>query len=359
MASPYVAGIVALIQQTRGGKRAVSAQEVRSMLINNGQPFHVYGLDQLESVARQGAGLINVYQAVRAQTTIVPEQLRLGDIEHGAKDHEYTFTIKNNGRISMEYTISHVSASTAQGYDHSKEGTFIVKKPILLSHNEVKADVYIPTSVVSIDANEEVNVTVRISPPTNSNDITPYIYSGYIVVTDDNEGVQYVPYAGFTWSLSKLPVLMVNTSMPNVFNTRVTPVSPCIITLQLAQASQLLTVSAVNSNDPSIDLGYIPGGYSTYTGRNSVDDPSDVLSLTWHGHVVSSQAQAASGPLVHQSKIQELKIKAASSSSISEQPGNKLPNGTYKLKVMALRPFGSAQNPEDFDVWFSPDITIT
>lgn len=119
MASPYVAGVVALLQQSRGGGRVISAEEVRTMLINNGHPFTIFGSEELESVARQGSGLLDVYQAVKADTIVTPEQIRLNDVEHSAENFEYTFTIKNNGRLPTDYTISHIFASTAQGFQHN------------------------------------------------------------------------------------------------------------------------------------------------------------------------------------------------------------------------------------------------
>ncbi|KAG1117479.1 hypothetical protein G6F42_013427 [Rhizopus arrhizus] len=65
MASPYVAGVVALLQESRGGNRAIGAKEIRTMLINNGHPFNILDSESLESVARQGSGLIDVYHAVK------------------------------------------------------------------------------------------------------------------------------------------------------------------------------------------------------------------------------------------------------------------------------------------------------
>ncbi|KAG1253825.1 hypothetical protein G6F68_011150 [Rhizopus microsporus] len=175
MASPFVAGVVALLQQARGGNRSLNINELRMILLNNGHPVNVLGSEEFESVARQGAGLIDVYQAISSDTMITPEQIRLNDEEHGAKNNEYFLTIKNNGRLDTEYTITHQASVTAQGFENNK----ILRKPISITSEKVSATVEILDPIVFVEANEEKNITIRITPPTNTSQ--PSIYSGYII----------------------------------------------------------------------------------------------------------------------------------------------------------------------------------
>lgn len=366
MASPYVAGVVALLQQSRGGNRGISAEEVRAMLINNGHPFTIFDSEQLESVARQGSGLIDVYQAVKSDTMVTPEQIRLNDIEHSAKDFEYTFTIKNNGRLATDYSISHLHASTAQGFEHNPSAVNNVtplKTPILLSQHEVEAMVDIYDDYVTVEANSEVNVTIRIQPPANSMDIPPSIYSGYIVVTKDlsREDVIYVPYAGLTSNLNSLPVLIMNGTMPQLLSQNINIFSPALVAFQLAESSPLVTISAVSAADITQNHGYIPGGYSMYVGRNTVDDPNDVMVMSWFGNIAPTSEQASLNVMRHSSlyKVQSMDAKATTSSVDNlAQIGTKLEKGIYKLKLMALKPFGDVNNDADYDVWYSPEITL-
>lgn len=366
MASPYVAGVVALLQESRGGNRSVSADEIRTMLINNGRPFNIFGSEQLESVARQGSGLIDVYQAVSSDTIVSPEQIRLNDVEHGAVNNEYTFTIKNNGRLATEYVISHMVASTAQGFEQNPSAEKIIsplRKPIVLSNHEVEAIVEIPQEAVTVNANEEASITVRIQPPANSADIPPSIYSGYIVVTKNysREDVIYVPYAGITASLSKLPVLVVNSTMPSLHTTHINIFSPALLSFQLAEASPLITISAV-SVDQTQNFGVIPGGRYAYVGRSSIDDPNDLLVTSWYGNVATTPEQATLGTLRHSSPHTYDDLEKISKTSLGRislaQVGTKLQTGSYKLKVMVLRPFGYEQNEADYDIWYSPEITL-
>ncbi|KAI8640225.1 peptidase S8/S53 domain-containing protein [Parasitella parasitica] len=365
MASPYVAGAVALLQESRGGNRAIGAKEVRTMLINNGHPFNILNSESLESVARQGSGLIDVYHAVTSDTSVFPEQIRLNDAEHGAENHEYTLTIKNNGRLASEYLITHMVASTAQGFKIKGTGNdaFPLKKPILLSNHEADAMVDILSPVVLVEANEELNVTVRIAPPANSASMPPSIYSGYIAISKshEREDVKYVPYAGLTTNLSQLPVLLINSTTPHLLSQHINVFSPALLSMQLAEASPLLSVSVVNAADVSQNYGLVPGGYSRYVGRNSIDDPTDVLILSWYGNVATTPEQASLGAFSRQSRTQDVQNQELASTALNQeisQIGTKLEKGVYKLKVMALKPFGNVDNDQDYDIWYSPDIVL-
>ncbi|KAI8075789.1 peptidase S8/S53 domain-containing protein [Gilbertella persicaria] len=363
MASPYVAGIVALLQESRGGNRAISAQEVRTMLLNNGHPFGLFDHKQhLDSVARQGAGLVDVYRAITTDTFITPEQIRLNDIDHGAANHEYTLTIKNNGRMATEYTIGHVVASSAQAYQSLANTLLPLSKPAMLT-NGSEAQVQAPATVL-VQANEQKNITVRITPPTQA--LPPSIYSGYITVTKTHNpsDIKYVPYAGMTSKLSQLPVLLVNNTMPRMINEKVNVFSPALLSFQLIESTPLLTIAAVNASNPSQNFGLIPGGYTRYLGRNSIQDPNDVLLLSWYGNVANSPEQASLGPL---SRHQSTTTFVTQDRGISQTGmmgnqlaalGIKLPQGSYQLKVMALRPFGRDDDEEDYDIWYSPNIQI-
>lgn len=368
MASPYAAGIVALLQQTRGGNRAISVKEIRSMLINNGHPFTIFGSKELESVARQGSGLIDVYRAVTSDISIWPEQIRLNDAEHSANNNEYTLILRNNGRLASEYNISHVAASTAQGFQHTAihKNLFPLRNPLILKNHEVEAVVEILNPVVTVPANEQVNITIRIAPPVNAANIPPSIYSGFISVTKsfETENVKYIPYAGLTANLNKLPVLIVNDTMPFV-SAHVSGLTPAMLCLQLAEASPLLKISAVHAVDTTQELGLIPGGYMRYVGRNSIEDSKDLTVLPWFGHVVSSVEQASfkafrnlQGAITQQEEENKTPVSNTLQNLQFAQVGTKLQKGRYKLKVMASRPLGNMENEQDYDIWYSPEISV-
>ncbi|CAO3585587.1 unnamed protein product [Absidia cylindrospora] len=360
MASPFVAGIVALLHESRGGGRNFNSDELRTRLINNGHPVKPLGVDVLESVARQGGGLIDVYQAIKSTTSISPEHIRLNDATHGAPNHEYTFTITNKNRMEAEYTISHVVSTTVQGYERSSLNQAItpLSKPKFVPSHEADAVVHIPTPVITVRPNDSVNVTVQIMPPPDTT--VPSIYSGYMMIKKDmTTETLYVPYAGLTSSLSSLPVLLMNDSMPNVIGDHVYKEAPSFVTFQLVQASELVMVTVVDATNSSMVYGWIPGGYSRYVGRSDLNNPNDVYTIPWYGTVVTVRELAANDLGSSSSRFHPYYF--AASVGDAKKPmheGDPLPPGAYRLQIMALRAFGDEHVVAHYDRWTSPVILI-
>ncbi|KAI9320106.1 peptidase S8/S53 domain-containing protein [Dichotomocladium elegans] len=286
MASPHVAGLVALLQQAKGGSQRINPLKLRSSLISTSSPIEKLDIPGLESIARQGSGLIDAYKAIHASTLISPEQLALRDVSRAAPNNDYTFTIHNNGRMDADYSISHISATTVQGYD-TKINMAPLQIPIQLFGEGAEAIIErITPSRLTIPANEAANVTVRIRSPITT---APSIYSGYFRIAKDSSpsDVLHLPYAGLSTNLSQLPVLHVNETMPSVlFNPYgISATSPALIRLQLLHASPLLLVTAVSASNTSEIYGIIPGGYWAFMGRNDINDVSDAVLMAWSGNI--------------------------------------------------------------------------
>ncbi|KAI8147925.1 peptidase S8/S53 domain-containing protein [Fennellomyces sp. T-0311] len=365
MASPHVAGIIALLQEARGGNRSIDIDELRGSLISTSTPFNIYTTDALDSVARQGTGLINAYRALRVSTKVTPEQLQLGDIAHNAANNEYTFTIHNNGRMAADYTITHRAAAMAQGY--SDNALMPLKKPDILYGRQAEAIIEsITPEKLSIPINGASNVTVRIRPPENFKTMPPSIYSGYLVVAKDNDPYDtlHVPYAGLTSTLSDLPVLYVNESMPEVLvDGVVNPFTPALIRIQLIHASPLVLVTAIDESDRP--MGIIPGGYWSFVGRHDLSDINDALMMTWNGDIATTPEQAMATQSGSSSSTVDLAVNHPAlfrAHHIGDDPadleyhseaiplaGTPLKSGTYRLKVMVLHAFGDYENMADYD----------
>lgn len=83
MATPFLAGSAALLLSVKGNAPAVG-KSARTLFETTAKPVsssHTDG-DPLQTVTQQGAGLINVYDAVHATTIVTPSQLILNDTAH-------------------------------------------------------------------------------------------------------------------------------------------------------------------------------------------------------------------------------------------------------------------------------------
>ncbi|KAI7849102.1 peptidase S8/S53 domain-containing protein [Circinella umbellata] len=391
MASPYVTGIVALLQQAKGGGRSIDIHDLRSLLISSSSPFNIYNTNAFESVARQGSGQVDVYRALRLSTKVTPPQIQLGDLTHMAPNNEYTFTIHNNGRMAAEYTITHQAAGTVEGYN-MKDGHIPLKNPnILLGHRVEAVIESISPEKLTIPVNGASNVTVRIRPPENHSEMAPSIYSGYFKVSKENDSYDtlHVPYAGLTSVLSDLPVLYMNETMPEILaDSIVSPISPALVRVQLIHSSPLVLVTALDEQDNP--MGIIPGGYWSFVGRHDVDNLHDALVMIWNGDVADTPEKAIATQSGSSSMAVELALNHPKLFRAMENPppnfeeeygyvgddsgmsqmespvhpqslpfiGKPLRRGIYKLKIMALHAFGDYENMEDYDIWISPNIPV-
>jgi hypothetical protein len=198
MAAPLVAGCWALLKSQNP---ALSASEISKILQSTSTPL-AYFPDQTirSSVAHQGSGMINVYQAIMSETLVTPSELSLGDTDdyEGA---DQTIKITNRGSSSRTYTISHEGAGYAEAFPY----------PDLLEPNYWRAfgqpqyGIYGSSTfdqhTVVIPAGSTVEVKARISPPkltTGQINKTP-LMSGFIQLTSSSE-TYTIPYLGVPYS---------------------------------------------------------------------------------------------------------------------------------------------------------------
>lgn len=180
MSSPHVAGAVALLLQAKPG---TPAGLVRAILQNSADPKPWYGnpgLGFLDNVHRQGAGMLDIDDAILATTLIQPGKLALG--EGAAGPQTRTLTLKNSAATDVTYDLSFVNALSTGG----------VITPSFFTSN---ATVTFSAASVTVPAGGTATVDVTITPatgPVNGQ------YGGYIVFTPQGGGQVYrVPFAGF------------------------------------------------------------------------------------------------------------------------------------------------------------------
>jgi subtilisin family serine protease len=116
MATPFVAGSAALLFQLRG-KTAATAKVARTLFENTAIPVQqtTANTSLLETASHQGAGLIQVYDAIHASGILTPAELLLNDTANFKGTQ--ILKITNNGKKPVTYTFSHIPAGTAPTID--------------------------------------------------------------------------------------------------------------------------------------------------------------------------------------------------------------------------------------------------
>jgi minor extracellular serine protease Vpr len=324
MASPHVAGSVALLLQA---KPHTPPSLARDLLQNNGVPANWNGnpgLGFLDNVHLQGAGLIHIDRTILAGTSISPAKLALGEGQAGPVTQ--TLTLQNGSGAAVTYGLTHVAA-LATGPTEFTVGEFLAPASVAFS-----------TPSVTVPPGGTATVNVTITAPTTAN---LYTYGGYLVATPQGGGLPLrVPYMGVTGDYQAVTVLGLRSSgFPRLTRGDLTAVAdgavftmtdanhiPYIV-FQLAHAARTLkaevfTATAGGTTGKSWHVAF----QFDYLGRNSTS--SGVFGVGFDGTTTN---------------------------------GNKLStlaNGSYVIVLSALKPLGDTNNPADWETWQSTSFVI-
>jgi subtilisin family serine protease len=331
MASPHVAGAVALLLEAQPN---TPTQDVLPILQNyaeprvwNGNP----GLGFRELVHLQGAGIIQIADAIRGAVRIQPGKLSLG--ESAAGPAARTLTVRNTGSSAVTYTVSHEPALASRG-------TFLP-----LSYYNAPATVTWGASTLTVPAGGAATLGVTIVPDGTLPDLS--LYGGYLVLTPQGGGRELrVPYAGFRGDYQAIQAL---TPTANGF--------PWLAKLQ----------NDSYSNQPN---------GATFTLQND-DLPYFLIHFDHQVQRLEMAIRnAANGqpihPVFHNLHEEDYLPRNSSGTSFFafawdgtrlHSNGNKLktkevPDGQYVVVVKALKALGNANNPAHWETWTSPVVTI-
>ncbi|HLO02183.1 MAG TPA: S8 family serine peptidase [Symbiobacteriaceae bacterium] len=312
MASPHVAGAVALLLDARPQTKA---SEVRSLLQNYASPQLWWGnpgLGIMDGVNRQGAGMLHIDKAIEAQTRVTPGKLALGESQAGPKT--FQLTISNTGKDSVTYTLGAEEGIAVRGTYAQSWG--------LLPSNVTFSQ---PTVTVKQNHSETVSVTISSDLPQG------YQYGGWITFTPDNNGETVrVPYAGFAGDYQALPVL---TSAP---------------ALRQWNGAGFVAPSAGGFTLQGDDLVY----FLVHLNHQSTRVRMEVLN-------------AATGAVLGLAAPDEMWMPRSQTSTGAflftwdgTLNGSIAPNGSYKIKFSILKALGDESDPAHTEAWTSSAFTV-
>jgi subtilisin family serine protease len=331
MASPHVAGAAALMMEAHPDKKA---SLYRDIFQNSADP-KVWagnpGLGFLDNVHRQGAGMIDIDDAITTTTSIAPAKIALGESEAG--DSVQTLKVKNVASTPVTYDLSFVNALSTGG---------TITPSFFLSD----AEVTFSAPSITVPAKSERSFTATITPATGP-DLGQY--GGYIVLTQQGGGRVYtVPFAGFIGDYQAIQVLsptangfpwLAKLSGGTFFNqptgatfTLVGDDQPQILAHFDHQSRRvLLQVFQINTDQNGVQTrgrNWHKIIDESYFGRNS--GPTGFFSFAWDGTTFNNPG----GPI------------------------QTVPDGQYVIEISVLKALGDPANPAHTETWQSPLITI-
>ncbi|KAF8978551.1 hypothetical protein BGZ46_006364, partial [Entomortierella lignicola] len=280
MASPHAAGALALALQyyrsITGSNEPFGKSQIQRIyqtfmntavpayVYNNHIPYDIFAAKQpkdectaVESVAKQGSGLINIYRALTSlafginakvaidniggeadvtlppvrSTFVTPSVLELNDTEFASRRPQM-ITIHNYGSETVRYELSHLPAETlheisieSREVKMRNQALYNVKSPGNSTFDDVlfvkaQARVIFLSKFVSVPAGGQRRVAIKILPPRRLSLHQHWIYSGYIVIRasssshrtslgggDTSERI-HIPYAGVKGKMKSLPIFL-------------------------------------------------------------------------------------------------------------------------------------------------------
>ncbi|MFA9432202.1 S8 family serine peptidase [Egicoccus sp. AB-alg2] len=333
MAAPHVAGAVALLLEAEPD---LDPFQVRDRLQNTAEPA-VWSLNAgsglLEHTFRQGAGMLQVDQAILADQHVTPGQLSLYD----ANETTATVTVTNRGSEDVTYAISHVDALQVVASTFTPD--------FWLSPASFQG----PSSV-TVPAGGSADVTVTIGAPAA---MPNHQYGGYVVMTpeDDASSTLRVPYAGFAGDYVDEMGLLGFWDWPaDAAAPSFVEVDPVMARYQdgspvVAEPGHVFRPAEGDYPYVAPFFGHFPERMELWASKVGDDDR---FLVGEQSNLPRSQA-----PVVRQLFAWNGRLPVGSTGGTRVAP-----SGEYTLELRVLRATGDADNPEHWDTWESPAFSL-
>ena len=342
MSSPHVAGAVALMLEARPH---ADPKEVERRLQNSARPHLWFGnpaLGFLDNVHRQGAGMLQINDAVLADAIVSPSSLAIGEIESGSVTKTLRISLEDRERHGrgkhgdddppVTYTLGHQSA-LATGPDTFTPAFFASF-----------ATVTFDTPSVTLDDrhhghgdDDDAAIKVTITPPAAPT--SARLFGGYITLTPSDGGtVLRVPYTGYNGDYQAIRVFTL-AGFPAL--AKLTPTG---FMLQPTGA----TFTMVGDDVPFV---LVHLNHQVANFRAEVFDATTGKSLNF----------AVDEDFVGRNRTATGAFVVAWDGTTFKKQGGKtrvVPNGTYRIELAVLKALGDPRNPAHFERSTLPNITI-
>ncbi len=330
MASPHVAGAVALLLQAKPELKGKTTK-VRELLQTTGT-LAAWSQDPtsglLEPVHRQGGGLIQIVTALTTQQTVSPGKISLGEGSDGAKTTAITLTNTSAKPVTYAITKSDGVATL---------GSFIDAhffKP------KVGAKMSAPKTV-TVPAKGQTTVMVKITPPHAP---ATAIYGGWVAFTAAGATTLHVPFAGMVGDYQSVKVLT-GDGLPTL--------------AQLDADGNLAPVS----------------GHPVYTMQNydypflllHLDYPVsdlriDIFRVGWRGWLtpiaLNYRSWVKTGPVGKDPGYQYFYFDGSYTTLGSKGKQFPIRSGTYVIHITVTKALADHRG-DSYETWTSPTFSIT
>ncbi|KAJ7045857.1 subtilisin-like protease [Mycena alexandri] len=358
MATPFMAGSSALLLSVKGRTPAV-ARSARGLFQATAAPIGstLTDGDPLQTATQQGAGLVQVFDAVHGTTLLSKTELILNDTAHFAGPQK--FTVTNTGKTVKAYTLSHAPAGTAVTDDAGSIQPNLGPVPLTTNFASVT---FSGGSKFTLHPGQSHEVTANIKPPQGVDATTFPVYSGFIHVTSGNDSV-HATYLGLAASLKDKQVidntdLIFGLTLPLILDADGNPQDAAVnYTFVGEDAPTILWRQSFGT--PVFRLDLVPAN-TTFTGTlNARKAPNSFATAHKGGSFAKVPILGSLLEIDWLGRNDEVNL--LDNTLLLENVfanGTAIPNGSYKVLLRSLRVTGDATNEADYESWLSPIIGV-
>ncbi|KAG0256529.1 hypothetical protein BG011_004451 [Mortierella polycephala] len=340
MATPFVAGSAALLLEA---DPAVDREEVLGILQMYSKPGMYKDTNVPDSIVRQGAGMVHIFDAIQGRAFVHPTHLALNDTDHTLET--YTIALTNDYPTAEDFIISHIPAMSILGYTSNGQPSETI------IYNDTAAELVLDhEEPIHLAAGETRSFTFRFKPPMGLDIESHWIYSGYIKIEpalDASRPAFTVPYAGMHGSYNTVDLLDLQGGFPILLGPtpdgRLMPIrdrngippptysmvgsSHVTLLLKISNPLRNLQVYVTNATKTIIGIVPIDGEHIGRTDRVR----SKFFVVPWSGRMLDFDGTFRT-----------------------------LTDGEYSLVIIAPKPFSKSTDLGDdaYEAWIAPTIRI-
>ncbi|KAG8724735.1 hypothetical protein FRC12_024275 [Ceratobasidium sp. 428] len=352
MAAPFVAGSAALVMQARG-KNEATAKALQSMFQNTAVSLPGSGANGnlLEPAAHQGAGLIQVYDAMRSTSSMLLAELLLNDTTHFSGSHEVS--VQNNGNQTVTYALSHVVAGTAPTMAN---GEAIFGPQIKLVASSASVSI-LPTSL-TVAPGQSFPVKIEIQAPTGVDSSQFPVFSGYIEAKGSDGITLRSTYLGVAAPLKDMKVIA-STPAPTLKDKNNQAVSTNS-TFTLNGPDFLHLVYSLTSGSPRLLVDLInPLPEAVIEPRRLFRFARKPILIKRANPEDTFAGQDVVGRIFQRDYVSRNKQRLTPVVNIQRfANGTAIPDGFYQVLLRSLKITGDATKEGDWESWTSPVIAV-
>lgn len=346
MAAPEVAGAVAQILQAKGWTTRTPGLPARVAALLYASATPILSSDpgnpsRLDAVVRQGAGVVNVQKALSATVTASPASLRLGE----GTSHSVTMSLNNTGSRSVTYRVSAASGLSLAPSSGSRMNTGNDTPD--RAFGEVG---FTAPRTVTVEANSTTKVTVRITAPAKVlKGRQGLLYGGWVRFSATDSPTVSVPFLGVRGDYQKVRLL------PNSDRTFVDAASGLAYSVRLPALGYRVS-GAVRPTYKGVRTYHLNRADGLPYVMFHLDYPASAIRVKATNqktrksyYAVLSGTSTRLGPTGRDEGLTLIPFYGVYTTARGTLA--RVPAGTYKLQLRALKPMGNASRSSHWETY--------